>query len=853
MQVPGVFIDISIKDSTVEGKLDFDQLSRFELVETAGTSLPYVCFQFFTFNHEWAQQFIKNNTIIVKIGVTEDTARTYEVDLLIDQTDIDSSGKGWMVTAGGFIGDNSFLVDKSLCRSYTGNSYLAVMNCVQKDCPFVKHVEANPGKINEKPMNWIQSYETTSQFLIKTLLHMDSQPSFPLVTFDKEGTFWLRDYETMLKEGYLWRFVPATVKDDEIAPDDAAKSIPYINNFNVDNYQTAYNLYSGYDRFSEIYKVKDGKPTYKLNKNSPIVAATKVSNTKGAGNRIQLNKIQSGNVHDTYMEAFVHNTNKLVALSSIQGVLQVPGLLLNVKPTDLVYVQTGKEATLESNLEGLYFIDTIVRVPNFINGVCLTYVYVTRDNWNNVEDAVAEKKDKAGKKKKKVNVTKKAMQDLANAVSRTRVALSVCSQVMDGTFIRGVLSFISATKYNLLRMFSVAGFIIDFNSQATLMQSLLGAGNNIMNILLGTILPGPIAYMLRDVLLDPSPSVRKLIDRYISAYVPYEIQGLISTLIDALFSVQESLNSIAKDNGISARRTPEVTVPISTEFNESESIVNEILTEFERNTVGIDLPLPVITLDESQELMPVEEIKDYVAEETIANLTDLGYTDDLSPEEIEEFKDALTGETEGGLSGSISGMSIINKMNVNAGNSFMYRYWGTYGASNEAMYAWTYNEETVYTKTLDLTEFTRLYNSDYSPYAGRNFLMYKNSDGKYTVVYQDEDNEIYEAEADEERNISSNALAQLTSYYITNGYKDKYRTIPCTKLISATNNRRLYFACPQKEKNLKFYINSKRVNLESFPIDLGYVDARGNKLLYNVYFTTTGYNSNSTMLEIRQG
>ena len=97
----------------------------------------------------------------------------------------------------------------------------------------------------------------------------------------------------------------------------------------------------------------------------------------------------------------------------------------------------------------------------------------------------------------------------------------------------------------------------------------------------------------------------------------------------------------------------------------------------------------------------------------------------LEPEEIKEFKEALTGETDGGLASSASGMALINKINVNAGNNFAYRFWGTYGASDEAMYAWTYEDETVYTKTLNMTEFTRLYNSDYSPYMGDKFIMYE--------------------------------------------------------------------------------------------------------------------------------
>ena len=129
----------------------------------------------------------------------------------------------------------------------------------------------------------------------------------------------------------------------------------------------------------------------------------------------------------------------------------------------------------------------------------------------------------------------------------------------------------------------------------------------------------------------------------------------------------------------------------------------------------------------------------------------------------------------------------------------------------------------------------------------------KEEDGKYYIEFTNIEGESTIAERNEELDVNSDALVQLTEFYITKGYKDRYRTLPCTKLISATRNARLYFACPQNEENLKFYINSKRVILKSFPIDLGFTDMYGIKLLYNVYYTETGYNSNSTMLEVRQG
>ena len=187
-----------------------------------------------------------------------------------------------------------------------------------------------------------------------------------------------------------------------------------------------------------------------------------------------------------------------------------------------------------------------------------------------------------------------------------------------------------------------------------------------------------------------------------------------------------------------------------------------------------------------------------------------------------------------------------------AGNRLNFRYWGTYGAIDDALYAWAVGDNLVYTKRAELDVYSRLYNDDASPYMGTEFKL-EEEDDKYLITYTDIGGEVFVAERNEEKDINSNALVQLTDYFITKGYKDRYRTIPCTKLISATRNARLYFACPETEENLKFYINSKRVNLKSFPIDLGLRTPAGVKIMYNVYYTETGYNSNSTMLEVRQG
>ena len=824
MQIGNVYVDIRIKDR--KNFVAPDQLKDFQLVETAGTSLPYVFVSFVLFDADLAGYFMQNNQVEVAIGSSEDNADIFAFHPMSPPQNTDPSGDSWTIAIGGFIGDNDYMMNSNVSKAYAGNSLMVVKKALKKFKKLNNEVDTDIEKTNENQVIWRQTLQTTGNFLVSTLLHMDIRPSFPLFTFDKYGKFHVRSYTNLRDAGPVWTFTPT--------PANGAKEFQYLNTFDVNNFKTTYNLYSGYNKMTEVYNTVKGIPEYVIDDNTPILASTKEAEKLPSGNRITLNKIKSGNVHNTYTEAYAFNTNKLISLSSMCGMLKIAGYHPELKPTDIVYVKTDKKMGADGTMEGYYIIDTVVATPVPFNGVFITRVYVTRDNKNHVEDYVAEKKSK------KLNLTKKMIQAVTNAVSRARVALATCSQIMDGTFTSRCLSFLTESKNSILRMFSISGTMLDFSSQAALIQSFLCAGNTIMNVLLGMLFPAYIANTFRDFLID-NPSMESLLSKYIGEYVPYELQGIISSLVESLCGVQKSLNSIAEANGITARRTPEVASEEDSTYNETESTLNEIFEEFENNTTGLDIPFPIVSLTESQELMPVNELKDYVATETVQNLTQLGYMDGVDPD---EFKDILVGNTP-------IDFSIINKINANAGDKLNYRFWGTYGASNEALYAWKYADNVVYTKTDSISEYARLYNDDYSPYMGKDFIIAEGEDEKMHLYYKNAD-QLFMMERDEEKDINSNALVQLTDFYINKGYKDRYRTLPCTKLISATKNARLYFACPQKETNIKFYINSKRVMLESFPIDLGYRDSLGNKIMYDVYYTTTGYNSNSTMLEIRQ-
>ena len=824
---------LSIKVKGTDGELaTVDNVEDFKIVESSGCSLPYICFSLATVgSSKDLSTFIQaTNTIQVTIGETAENAETFEFVPFMAPKNANGSEDAQAVAVGGFIGDNAFMTNKGECRAYRGNSLAAARRLVASYRGMRSIIGTNIDKVNERPMRWRQTYGAACNFLIDIVCHMDISPSFPIFTFDKYKKFWIRDTLKMLAEGPAWTFVVGTPTNE--------KELKYVNNFSVKSYKPMYDLYSGYNKVTQQEKVANGMPNYIISENVPIAASSEDVEVEKSGNRVKLNKIQSDNVHDTYMESFSHNTNKLMSLSSFVGVVQIPGFHPKLKPTDLVYVQTPKtNDKAVATTEGLYFIDSITTQAKSGKETIMTYVFLTRDNNNSVEDYIVDRKKK---KQNSMKIAKKAIEDLCNAVSQTRTALAVCSQIFDGTFISYCLDFLTATKTNLLRMFSVGGITLDFNSQAFFIQSMLCVGNNIMNMLTNMLFPDFIASTLKDFLID-KPSMRRLLSKYIDMYVPSEIQNIVSMLADSLCKTQDSLNSIAKANNITARRLPEVsTNTVPEQVEEPINIVGEIITEFEQHTQGVDIPFPVITLTESQELLSKEEIKDYIADETISNLTELGYMDGVDKDEFKEV--LMSDDPQVTLS-----FATIDKIDKSAGNRFMYRYWGTYGPTNETLFAWSYGDKLVYTKTDVIAEKTRLYNNDYSPYTEGKFKV-TNVEGTYKVMY--EDNETIRDEAED---VNTTALAQLTSYYITKGFKDKYRTLPCTKLISATKNARLYFACPQMEENIKFYINSKRVMLDSFPIDLGYVDIYGNRILYNVYYTTTGYNSNSTMLEIRQG
>ena len=835
MQVgKSLYVDLEIEDLNKRNFLGYQDVVDVQIIETAGTSLPVVYMSFITRDFAIANYFIPNNKIKVKLGETENDADTFLVDIYkVGTPSNNPAGTSWAVEFSGFIMNKDYMLNMEM-KAYWGNSLLVAKQVLSDyfGAKPSKGFQTSIFKTNENQVRWRRNNQTACTFLAETLVHMDIYPGFPLFAFDKYGTFHLNDFNTVALQPPVAYFVPYSPKK--------SNEIQYLNTLSIENLRDNYNLYSGFNKMTEIYGITKGVPEYVMSDNSPILAATQESEKSEGMSRNSLNVVQSSNVHNTYVSSFVYNTNKLMALSSMSGVLQLAGnYYRNLKPTDIVNVSTGGDDTV---LGGLYLIDTIRIKADMSKGLLCTYVYITRDNKNNVENYIANPQ-------KGVKIRKRFLTDLLNAIGRVRVAYAMGKRVVDGTFMGQLLSFAIITKNNLLRSFNVAGVAIDFTSSSNLIKSLINAGNSLMNTLTSLIFPANIAGIFRDFIIR-RPSLKALLYNYVAYYVPYEARDIIVAILDSLFDTTDTLNSIAKDNKIAVVGVVSGESGTEDESNiEGETVINTdtsgsdyvednqervsgIISDFENNTTGLDIPFPIIELTESQALMPDDTLRNYVAQETINNLTNLGYLDGFSEEETEEFKEILLGETK-------INFSMINRINRNAGNSYNYRLWGTY-----------------------------------------------------------------------------NDLTDLTSFYIKKCYKDKYRTIPCTKLINATNDIKIFFTCPEKENDLRFYINSKRVEvvedletaieeyyvfleelrvleaeldvliregateevinakkeeiknkkeevdakdytkklvLGKFTMNLGYTDIYGNEIPYTIYYTNKGFNSTSVLFEIKQG
>jgi hypothetical protein len=759
-----IYFDLSI--GNYSNFLSEGDLFLFSITYTAGLALPTFKVSFRTTNSKIRDAAIENNTMTFTIGQTDTDTDTYIADILTTDKNNDTMGQFYTVDITGVSAGLGYFLHNVETKAYTGTSLDVFETVCGKT---FKDMISTINKVNDKSSNWYQRREPLNTFLANVWMHMDIRPNVPLTAINPNRTVILKDLDSIKGKAPSYIFTPSKA--------EGGQQIQYMNNPTPEVHKLASNLFAGFGRMSNILAVDSGRFRVSFAEAIPEIAATQVSEKLDLGVKVSDGFVNSVNTHETYAQTFLYNTAKLMSLSGVMVELDCPGYYRNLNPLDWVELQV--QDTTDHSIEGNYLLNTIQIYATPKTGVQSKF-YLFRDNLNDVENSVQDNK------KQKVLITPQQKEKLLQYMRNLRLGISLFKQAIDGTLFKEFESYITNLKYGALTSFSLFGATVNLNSATELMDSLKSVGNGLMNQLINAFIPSPYSNILQNFALK-NTTLASLFAELVADYVPVELQDLLleiqSLLVSSVQEVQtiqnQNIQVMNVDTASTTYSNDGTTIKVidsnegtETEINTEPSNkvdntqkVDNIISDFQDNTQGIDIPFPNISLDETQSLFTDEELKDFIANQVIDELDIKGYLADI---DNDVFKNILIGVT------PIS-FSIIDQVNANAGTNYYVRYWGNYSS-----------------------------------------------------------------------------LIELTDFYIRKSYKDKYRTAPVTKIISATKGSNMYIAFPQTEKNLKFYINSTKITLPYMEMDLGYVAPSGNPLLYNVYYTTEGYNSNSNILEVRK-
>lgn len=952
MQLDGkYYFNLKIQEYT-----DFIQpmdLIAFSMKENCGAAGVVFSIAFQTTNEKIADLIIENNEVIIELGESPEKAKSYKA-YISEHPDKSVSADSAYISLG-FTATaikTQFYANRT-SETVFGTSLDMVKAMAKKYLE--TEVDAQIDKPAEVEHNWLRSYETGAVTMLEAWLHMNLPKTTPMLWIDPYNVVHIRDVEKVKAEGPKYRFVPADYKSEEIKPND----LKFLNNFTTKSYKFDTNLITGENTIVNISSVENGNDSVHIPENKSDIASTQTVEQGDVGNKVIDNKYQTDNVHTRFMACYYSNKLRLIRLSSHVGDLSVPGLYPNVGICDLVEVIGCSQP-----YTGRYIVNTKLVTFGLNNPVQTTFI-VCRDNTNSIENADITPKSK-------VIVTNQQMTDILQSIRTLRRVTVMGTKMLDGTTKEQIMGYCKTFKYNALNSFKVMGAPLNLNSSLELMKSLIGIGNNIINNLIDKYIPYPYNLMLHNLLFE-GLSFKKLLSQLFYKYAPAWLRDFLIEIIGLLADLTNLANALHKqnskqlsdynyvsggysardENGGNASGSPDVKDEYIPKLEDSYDMpkdytqensekIEDITNELIENMEGVDIPIPPITLDESDSLLPKEELKAVIAEKVVDYLDGQGYLLGIGNQ---TFLAMLTGRKP-------LDFSTIKLINGNIGNMLYARYWGTYkGEVTQLGKVFNIANNVVAVKGIDVTD--DLYNGDLVIVSGTD-----KSNGTYTVIEAEYDevekisyvkvledvlpytdtpmrtyttlcgverveNHVETAEyadataifvngnytkflpagltisvtgtdidntskiikslyikdtgetvvyipkfvqpkesgqqvqvvVETENGTSFSKLSNstLTDFFIKNGFKDIYTTVPCTKTINAMKGAKVWIALPNIEENIDFYINSQKVEMDVIEgMDLGLYAAGGAKLWYNVYLSKDTYNSNNVTLEVRR-
>ena len=846
IQVPGshVYVDIEIDGQRLSEdfvKQNSIEIFAFRIALTAGFALPLFSMIMGSTNLAYLNKFKEINTAKVYVGTGPNELECFEWEVVGRDIKPSPDENQFILHTGGPFSKgnlNSMFLKNHADGYYKGTALECLTKAWKEEIK--TNIDSNIGGTKDISRKYRRNRMTQNYYYVDMLTHIDIRPSFPIATIDKGCNLVLRDFQKLKENGYVHEFTYARnpmPNRTNAKLEHNVDIIPYVGQPKAISYKTFANRFCGYKQLTGMntdtgkmstiaVSMMNDEEGWSLN----TLADTKtnehslIEHNFGDSQGINI----SEDTPEGYWAAAMHNKEHSANMSSVQVQLRVDGKYLpNVKVLDLVKLSTLND----TKIAGLYLIEAL-EIGFTMGTPFTTVVYLCRDNFNDIENSKSKTPQSKILNTKGLNIPPSKKASIINAVRSSRRGLIHARNILDKTYANDWCRHLISMKTATVTNFWIFGNSVDLQDKMARATSLRNTGSILLNKAVNKFVAPPFSYTLFNGLTG-NATLQNLFFSIISAVLGAdlydEFNGLVGDLImfdqfldNYTTTLSKSANMTAvsdsgktqpesealqeyvsftesSDGTINYTKEPNADMDTPMNIEDKKQIVTNIVEEINGIIPDtVDIPIVDVTLEDSEAIMPRDEIKEIIVDEIVRDLTEKCYVYDsevvdnapessiikvLKPDgtvisateakktmlSSEDLKKMLMGEV---LFDSVA----ATKIKKTIGEELKIRHWGTFTSEDD-----------------------------------------------------------------------------LLSWVITQGFMDKYRTVNATKRMSVRSGKRIFIALPASEKRVKFYINSERVIMNELEMDeIGYFTPNNKPIPYIIYYTTEGYNANNVLVEMRK-
>ena len=846
IQVSGsyVYVDIEIDGQRLSEdfvKQNSIEIFAFRIALTAGFALPLFSMIMGSTNLAYLNKFKEINTAKVYVGTGPNELECFEWEVVGRDIKPSPDENQFILHTGGPFSKgnlNSMFLKNHADGYYKGTALECLTKAWKEEIK--TNIDSNIGGTKDISRKYRRNRMTQNYYYVDMLTHIDIRPSFPIATIDKGCNLVLRDFQKLKENGYVHEFTYARnpmPNRTNAKLEHNVDIIPYVGQPKAISYKTFANRFCGYKQLTGMntdtgkmstiaVSMMNDEEGWSLN----TLADTKtnehslIEHNFGDSQGINI----SEDTPEGYWAAAMHNKEHSANMSSVQVQLRVDGKYLpNVKVLDLVKLSTLND----TKIAGLYLIEAL-EIGFTMGTPFTTVVYLCRDNFNDIENSKSKTPQSKILNTKGLNIPPSKKASIINAVRSSRRGLIHARNILDKTYANDWCRHLISMKTATVTNFWIFGNSVDLQDKMSIATSLRNTGSILLNKAVNKFVAPPFSYTLFNGLTG-NATLQNLFFSIISAVLGADLYDEFNALVGDLIMFDQFLDNYTTTLSKSANRTavsdsgktqpesealqeyvsftessdgtinytkePNADMDTSMNIEDKKQIVTNIVEEI--NDIipdNVDIPIVDVTLEDSEAIMPRDEIKEIIVDEIVRDLTEKCYVYDsevvdnapessiikvLKPDgtvisateakktmlSSKDLKKMLMGEV---LFDSVA----ATKIKKTIGEELKIRHWGTFTSEDD-----------------------------------------------------------------------------LLSWIITQGFMDKYRTVNATKRMSVRSGKRIFIALPASEKRVKFYINSERVIMNELEMDeIGYFTPNNKPIPYIIYYTTEGYNANNVLVEMRK-